>query len=206
MSLVLSLCLSALGQAPAPVESVSSFPPRSAFEERKALHVPEGFEIQLVAAEPAIQKPMNIAFDDKGRLWVTGTVEYPYPAKDGTKPRDTVKILEDFQPDGRAGKITTFADGLNIPIGIMPLPESTGALVYSIPTIDRLSDTTGDGRADQRATLYRKYGHQDTHGMTGSFSWGFDGWIYACHGFSNTSQVGGATRSRSRWPRGTFTG
>ncbi|WP_406699705.1 PVC-type heme-binding CxxCH protein [Singulisphaera sp. Ch08] len=191
MQFVLSLCLSALTQSPAPVENVSSFPPRSAFEERKALHVPEGFEVQLVAAEPAIQKPMNIAFDDKGRLWVTGTVEYPYPAKDGTKPRDTVKILEDFQPDGRAGKITTFAEGLNIPIGLMPLPDSTGALVYSIPTVDRHSDTDGDGRADRRATLYREYGHQDTHGMTGSFTWGFDGWIYACHGFSNTSKVEG---------------
>lgn len=192
MQFVLLFCLSTVAQTPAPVENVSSFPPRSAFEERKALHVPEGFEVQLVAAEPAIQKPMNIAFDDKGRLWVTGTVEYPYPAKDGTKPRDTVKILEDFQPDGRAGKITTFAEGLNIPIGLMPLPESTGALVYAIPTIDRHTDADGDGRADGRTTLYRKYGALDTHGMTGSFTWGHDGWIYACHGFANTSEVEGA--------------
>lgn len=195
MPLVLSLCLAVLAQSPAPVENVSSFPPRSAFEERKALHVPEGFEVQLVAAEPAIQKPMNIAFDDKGRLWVTGTVEYPYPAKPGTRPRDTVKILEDFQPDGRAGKISTFADGLNIPIGIVPLPESTGALVYGIPSIARLTDTDGDGRSDRRETLYQEYGHNDTHGMTGSFTWGFDGWIYACHGFANNSTVEGTDRS-----------
>jgi putative heme-binding domain-containing protein len=202
MPFVLALCLSALAQAPAPVENVSSFPPRSAFEERKALHVPEGFEVQLVAAEPAIQKPMNIAFDDKGRLWVTGTVEYPYPAKPGTRPRDTVKILEDFQPDGRAGKISTFADGLNIPIGIMPLPESTGALVYGIPTIARLTDSDGDGRADRRDTLYQEYGHTDTHGMTGSFTWGFDGWIYACHGFSNTSKVEGKDQDPIRMNSG----
>ncbi len=194
MRFVLALWLSSLGQNPAPVENVSSFPPRTAFEERKALHVPEGFEVQLVAAEPAIQKPMNIAFDDRGRLWVTGTVEYPYPAPEGKVGRDTVKILEDFQPDGRAGKITTFAEGLNIPIGLLPLPGGQGAIIFSIPRIERFLDTDGDGRADRREPMYQSYGYRDTHGMTGSFSWGIDGWLYACHGFNNDSKVEGADK------------
>ena len=181
----------ARAQKPAPVENVSSFPHRTPAEERKALHVPPGFEIQLVAAEPDIQKPLNIAFDDRGRLWVTDTVEYPYPAKEGTKPRDTVKILSDFGPDGKARSITTFADGLNIPIGLLPLPSATAALVHSIPDIFLLRDTNGDGRADSREVLYGVFGHRDTHGMTNAFSWGFDGWIYACHGFSNSSTVQG---------------
>jgi putative heme-binding domain-containing protein len=179
---------------PAPVENVSSFEPRTPDEERRALHVPEGFEVQLVAADPDIRKPMNIAFDDRGRLWVTETVEYPFPAPEGQKPRDAVKILEDFGPDGRARTITTFADGLNIPIGILPLPSARGALVYSIPAIDRMLDTDGDGRADVREPVYRTFGSKDTHGMTGSFTWGFDGWVYACHGFSNTSHVEGADK------------
>ena len=89
----------------------------------KALHVPPGFEIQLVASEPAIHKPLNLAFDDRGRLWVTDTLEYPYPARQGTIPRDSVKILSNFQANGRAGKVETFADGLNIPIGLLPLPN-----------------------------------------------------------------------------------
>src|SRR5271166_5946956 len=100
-------------QKPAPVQDVSTFPHRTPDEERKALHAPPGFEVQLVAAEPDIQKPLNLAFDDRGRLWVTDTVEYPYPAREGTRPRDTVKILSDFGPDGRARSIRTFADGLN---------------------------------------------------------------------------------------------
>ena len=54
-----------------------------AADEQKALHVPPGFEIQLVASEPDIHKPLNLAFDDRGRLWVTDTVEYPYPARGG---------------------------------------------------------------------------------------------------------------------------
>ena len=99
---ILMISGSTFAQKPAPVEDVSTFPRRPPEDERKALHVPPGFEIQLVAAEPEIQKPLNLAFDDRGRLWVTDTVEYPYPAKEGTKPRDTVKILADFGPDGRA--------------------------------------------------------------------------------------------------------
>src|SRR3954464_9509518 len=85
--------------------------------ERSLLHVPPGFEVQLVASEPDIHKPMNIAFDARGRLWVTDTIEYPFPVPDGQKGRDTVKVLEDFDENGRARKITTFAEGLNIPIG-----------------------------------------------------------------------------------------
>ena len=178
-------------QSPAPVENVSSLPWRTPADEQKALHVPPGFEIQLVASEPDIHKPLNLAFDDRGRLWVTSTVEYPYPAKEGTQPRDAVKILSDFQADGRAKKIETFADGLNIPIGLLPLPSARAALVHSIPNIYLLRDTDGDGRADTREVFYGVFGNRDTHGMTNAFSWGFDGWVYACHGFSNTSEVAG---------------
>ena len=178
-------------QSPAPVENVSSLPPRTPDDERKALHVPPGFEIQLVAAEPDIHKPLNLAFDDRGRLWVTSTVEYPYPAREGTRPRDTVKVLSDFQADGRAKKIETFADGLNIPIGLLPLPSARAALVHNIPNIYLMRDVDGDGRSDTREVFYGIYGNRDTHGMTNAFSWGFDGWIYACHGFSNDSQVQG---------------
>ncbi len=191
---ILMVSRSALAQKPAPVEDVSKFPHRTPEDERKALHVPSGFEIQLVAAEPDIQKPLNLAFDDRGRLWVTDTVEYPYPAKEGTKPRDTVKILADFRPDGKARSITTFADGLNIPIGLLPLPSANAALVHSIPDIFLIRDTDGDGHADHREVLYGVFGHQDTHGMTNAFTWGFDGWVYACHGFSNDSTVAGKDR------------
>jgi putative heme-binding domain-containing protein len=181
-------------QKPAPVEDVSSFPPRTPQDERKALHVPPGFEVQLVASEPDIHKPLNIAFDDRGRLWVTDTVEYPYPAKEGTTPRDTVKILSDFAPDGKARSITTFADGLNIPIGVLPLTSANSALVHSIPNIHLMTDTDGDGKADERKVIYGVFGSRDTHGMTSAFTWGFDGWVYACHGFSNDSTVQGGDK------------
>jgi putative membrane-bound dehydrogenase-like protein len=195
---VLGLCAAAVALAPRPQEKpqapkadlVASTEAQTPEQERAAFHLPPGFEAQLVAAEPDIHKPMNLSFDDRGRLWVTSTVEYPYPAQVGSAARDEVKILDDFAADGRARRVTAFASGLNIPIGILPTTPSE-ALVYSIPNIDRFADTDGDGRSDRRESYYGRVGFRDTHGMANAFTWGFDGWIYGCHGFSNDSTVKG---------------
>jgi putative heme-binding domain-containing protein len=158
-------------------------------EQLKTFHVPPGFEVQLVAAEPEVQKPINLAFDHRGRLYVTQSIEYPYPAQDPQRARDTVKLLEDLDATGRAGRIGTFAEGLNIPIGVVPL--SDGAVVYSIPNLYRCWDADGDGRSERREVLYREFGFRDTHGMCNGLRRWVDGWIYACHGFSNTSTLAG---------------
>src|ERR1700719_306900 len=109
-----------LGQAPAQMDqapaNVARSGPRTPEEERRGFHLPPGFEIQLVAAEPYVRKPINMNFDDRGRLWVTESVEYPFPAPPGAIPRDTVRILQDTDGNGLADEVTTFADGLNIPI------------------------------------------------------------------------------------------
>lgn len=198
---------------------------RSAEEERALLHVPAGFEVQLIAAEPEVVKPMNFAFDTAGRVWVTGSTLYPWPARrdalgepiatfdknwddnnlafraSSAPPEppergvDTVRVLSDFDPvTGRARKSTIFADGLNIPIGVLPLPRAPGAkgdsvIVYSVPVIWRLTDTDGDGRADKREKLYDGFGFKDTHGMSSSYWLWYDGWIYGTHGFANKSEV-----------------
>ena len=158
-------------------------------EERETFVLPPGFEVQLVAAEPQIAKPMNMAFDARGRLWVSSSVEYPFAAPEG-KGRDTIKILEDTNGDGRADRVTTFADGLNIPMGLYPYQD--GVICFSIPHIWFLRDTDGDGRADQRHKLYGPMGYdRDTHGMCNAFRRGPDGWLYACHGFNNHTTVSG---------------
>src|SRR4051794_31177750 len=160
-------------------------------EEQKQFKLPPGFEIQLVAAEPDIQKPLNMAFDAKGRLWVTDTIEYPYAAKPDAPARDSIKVIEFDYATGKAAKITTFADGLNIPIGV--LPYKNGCIAHSIPNIWYFEDTDGDGQCDKRTKLYGPFDYsRDTHGMENAFRRGFDGWIYACHGFNNDSHVKGA--------------
>src|SRR3954463_10213793 len=84
--------------------------------------------------------------------------------------------------------MTIFAEGLNIPIGI--LPYKNGCIAWSIPNIWYFEDTDGDGKADKKTPLYGPFGwERDTHGNQASFVQGFDGWIYATHGYNNTSNV-----------------
>ncbi len=197
--------------------------PSTPQEQLAKFTVPPGFEVQLVADETQIQKPMNLNFDAAGRLWVTGSELYPWPAKvdalgqpipgfdevwkntagsfDASKAPvppeqaiDSVRVLSDFDPDGRARKVEVFADGLNIPIGVQPLPRKAGAkgdsvIVFSIPTIWRMEDTDGDGRADKKEALYTGFDFRDTHGMSSNYLYWIDGWIYGCHGFRNRSEV-----------------
>lgn len=159
--------------------------------ERATFVLPLGFTAELVVAEPNIAKPMNMAFDQKGRLWVTSSEEYPFPAPAERKGRDRIVVLEDKDGDGRRESVTTFADGLSIPMGLYPYRD--GVVCFSIPNIWFLRDTDGDGRADRREKLYGPFGYdRDTHGMCNGFTRGYDGWLYACHGFNNHTTVAGA--------------
>ena len=178
-------------------EIVRTTEPLSPAEERIAFQLPPGFEIQLVASEPDLRKPMNMQWDALGRLWITESREYPQAIKDGSPGRDTVRIFSDFAPDGRARKVEVFADGLNIPTGLYPFrTQNTDGksiwkcVVWSIPNIWLLEDTDGDGKADKREVLFGPLGwERDTHGNLSSFRRGADGWLYGTHGFNNESTL-----------------
>ena len=75
---------------------------------------------------------MNMAFDTRGRLWVTDTLEYPYPVDLNKKGRDSIKVLTDTNGDGLYDQVTTFADGLNIPIGLYPYGNGVWHGVFQI--------------------------------------------------------------------------
>ena len=157
-------------------------------KEREGFKLPPGFEITLFASEPQIGKPINMEFDEKGRLWVTQSAAYPMSAAPG-KGQDRITILEDTDGDGRADKFTPFAEDLNIPIAIMPVQD--GAIGYSIPNVYRFADKNKDGRYDEKKVLLGPFGFKDTHGMVSNLIRGFDGWVHSCHGFTNTSTVAG---------------
>ena len=167
--------------------------PLTPAEQTRKFKLPPGFEIQLVANEPDINKPMNLAFDATGRLWVTTSIEYPWAAPTNRPARDRLMIFADFGSDGRARKITQFADGLNIPTGVYPFRTADNhwkAVVWSIPNIWLIEDTDGDGKADKQERLYGPFDHtRDTHGNQSSFRRGFDGWLYCTHGYNNDSHV-----------------
>lgn len=165
--------------------------PNPATKQRGMFKLPPGFVIELIASEPDIGKPMNLAFDVKGRLWVTHSIAYPYPSKDG-HPRDAISIIEDTNGDGVPDRPRVFADHLNIPIGVLPLADSDACIAYTIPNIHLFRDTNGDGKADEKKVLYSTFGYVDTHGMASSFNWWIDGWVHGTHGFANSSEVKGA--------------
>lgn len=170
-------------------ENIRPTEARTAENERLGFKLPEGFEITLYASEPDIGKPINIAFDAKGRMWVTQSFEYPFAATPG-KGKDRLTILEDTDNDGKADKFLHFNDTLNIPIGIMPVND--GAIAYSIPNVYKYIDANGDGKADVQKKLLGPFEYKDTHGMVNNFIIGYDGWIHACHGFTNRSAVAGS--------------
>lgn len=180
-------------------EGVRKTDPLTPQEQQRSFRLPDGFDIQLVAHEPDINKPMNMTFDDRGRLWVTTSREYPFPGPLDKPGRDRVMIFDEFGAEGRAGRVTQFADGLNIPIGVYPFRsksaqgvETWKAVVWSIPNNWLFEDTDGDGRADRRDVLYGPFDHtRDTHGNQASFRRGWDGWLYATHGYNNHSKVRG---------------
>ncbi len=189
LTIVLAVCASAQFVFAAEPPLIAETEPLSPLAEQQKFHLPPGFRIDLFAAEPDIRKPLNMAFDARGRLWVSESVDYPFPAKDEASARDHIKILEDTDGDGRADRFTTYAEHITIPTGVVPVPG--GAVVYSMPNLYRFIDDDGDDRADRRELLYGPFGHDDTHGGVSNLTWGFDGWIYSCHGFSNTSKVQG---------------
>ena len=171
-------------------EHIRSTDPLTPEQERLGFKLPPGFEIQLFASEPDIDKPINITFDAKGRLWVTQSFEYPFPTAPGTKSTDRLTILEDTDHDGKADKFTEVSDTMNIPIGVLPLTD--GVLSFSIPNVYKFADSNGDGKPEGKNKLYGPFGYQDTHGMVSNFMRGYDGWVYACHGFTNYSSVAGS--------------
>ena len=183
-------------------EMIRSTPWLSPADEQKLLVVPEGFAVQLVASEPEIGKPISMSFDVRGRLWVAETNAYPIETAADKTPRDLIRILADFQPDGRPGKNLVFADGLSMPDAVAPYKN--GAVIFSIPNITRLEDRDGDGRADERKVVLGPFATNDTHNMANNFRRGFDGWMYGGQGVANKSVMKGSDGREFRMSGGTF--
>lgn len=160
-------------------------PPLSPEAAMKRMTVPPGFNVELVASEPDIMNPVAMTFDERGRIWITESFEYP--RREPGPGRDRVKVLEDTDGDGKADKFTVFAEGLNIPSGIAV--GYGGVWVANSPDILFLQDTNGDGKADKREVVVTGFGRTDTHELPNSFTWGPDGFLYALNGVFNQSHV-----------------
>ncbi|HWL09719.1 MAG TPA: PVC-type heme-binding CxxCH protein [Planctomicrobium sp.] len=157
----------------------------SAEEAAARMTVPEGFTVEVVAAEPDVVNPVAMCIDEKGRFWITESFEYP--RREPGPGRDRIKVLEDTDCDGKVDKVTVFAEGLNIPSGIAV--GYGGVWVVNAPDLLFMQDTDGDGKADKTEVIVTGFGRTDTHELPNSLTWGPDGWLYGLNGVFNYCHV-----------------
>jgi len=157
--------------------------PLSPEESAKLIQVPVGFELRLFASEPEIINPIAMEWDEKGRLWVIETVDYPNTVRDDKwAGDDRIKICEDTDGDGKADKFTVFAENLNIPTSIVF--SNGGIIVSQAPHFLFLKDTDGDDKADVKKVLIDGWGTFDTHAGPSNLKYGYDNQIWGVVGYS----------------------
>lgn len=154
-------------------------------EALKKMTVPPGFSVELVASEPAIVNPVAMTFDERGRLWITESLEYPrHSAGPG---KDRVKVLESTKGDGVYDKVAVFAEGLNIPSGIAV--GHGGVWVANAPDILFYKEGPDGKAAGKPEVVVTGFGRADTHELPNSLTWGPDGWLYGLNGVFNPCVV-----------------
>ncbi|MDW3192066.1 MAG: HEAT repeat domain-containing protein [Cytophagales bacterium] len=142
-----------------------------------------GYEVSLFASEqefPDLANPVQMSFDDKGRLWVGVMPSYPHYKPGDSKPNDKLIILEDTDGDYIADKQTTFAEGLHLTIGFEFAPE--GVYVSQGTHFKLLIDEDGDDRADREEVVLSGFDDHDTHHAISAFSADPSGAIYMAEG------------------------
>ena len=129
---------------------------------------------------------MNLTFDAAGRLWVATMPSYPQ-FRPPDKPNDKLLVFDDVDADGRADRMTVFADGLHVPTGFEV--GDGGVYVAQEPNVVFLRDMDGDGKADERRTILHGFDSGDSHHAIGAFVWGPGGGIYLHEGTFHITQV-----------------
>jgi putative membrane-bound dehydrogenase-like protein len=152
-------------------------------ESMKHMVVPEGFHLELFASEPELGgKPICMTWDERGRLWVAETYDYPNELQPPGQGRDRIRICEDTDGDWRADKFTVFAESLSIPTTLTFYRG--GVIVQNSEQTLYLKDVDGDDVADERTVLFSGWNQRDTHGGVSNFQYGLDNWIWAMQGYN----------------------
>ncbi|SKC13499.1 PVC-type heme-binding CxxCH protein [Dyadobacter psychrophilus] len=155
--------------------------PLSPEESVKHIQIPVDFTLDVFAHEPDVMHPIAMTWDERGRLFVLITKDYPNERKD-TGGSDYILICEDTNKDGKADKFTKFSDDLSIPTGLVF--ANGGIIVSQAPHMLFLQDTNGDDKADVKKILFSGFGTGDTHAGPSNLHYGFDNWVYGSVGYS----------------------
>src|ERR1051325_9775842 len=169
--------------------------PLTAEEQLATFSVPPGFAVELVAAEPDGGKFVALSFDHAGRMWTMTAFEYPLDANETPAEakalfarggRDRALVFDTPTAPGRQ-KARAFAEGLAIPLGL--LPYRNGAFVQYDGEIRFYEDTDGDGRADKFKPVLTGFGIEDSHLFPHQFTRAPGGWVLMAQGAFNYSKV-----------------
>ncbi|MBI3469040.1 MAG: dehydrogenase, partial [Planctomycetes bacterium] len=190
--------------------SSSDIGPLSPPDALVTMNVSDGLKVEQVLTEPVVRQPLQMSFDERGRLWVVQYLQYPDPAGlkvvsrdkfwrvvyDKVPPppphhfkgADKITIHEDTNGDGVFDKHTTFLEGLNIATAVAR--GRGGVWVLNPPYLlfypDRNNDDVPDG--DPEVHL-EGFGMEDTHSVANSLCWGPDGWLYAAQGSTVSGRI-----------------
>lgn len=188
-----------------PEEVIPEAPVLSPEEALESFSLPAGFEIEIAAAEPFINSPVAMEFDEAGRMWVVEMTGY-MPNADGTGEDarvGSIVTLEDTDKDGRVDKRTVFLDKLQMPRAICLIDD--GVLVAEPPYLWFCKDTDGDGKSDKKEIVDDKYGSQGNPEHTSNgLMVALDNWIYSANHGSRYKKINGqwikeATSGRGQW-------
>ncbi|MEQ1843641.1 MAG: PVC-type heme-binding CxxCH protein, partial [Verrucomicrobiales bacterium] len=161
--------------------------PQSPEEQLASFSIMDGFAVNLFASEAdGIIKPVQMRWDERGRLWVACSPSYPQ-IKPGEKANDYVLICEDTDGDGKADKFHKFVEGLFMPAGI-ELGDG-GLYVAQGTELLHFRDTDGDDKADKQRLVLGGFGTADSHQMINCINWGFGGELWFSQGHHIYSRV-----------------
>jgi uncharacterized protein len=161
---------------------------------------PTDFLLKRFASDPQIKRPICMNWDERGRLWIAESVDYPNSRQPDGEGNDRIVICEDTKGDGMADKFTVFADKLSIPTSFVF--AYGGIVVTQAPHTLFLRSSKGDDKADERKILFSGWGTGDTHAGPSNLRYGFDNWIYGIVGYSGFN--GTVAGERHKFSQGFF--
>jgi len=150
-------------------------------ESMKRIQLDGPYEVQLVAAEPLVLDPVEVTWDEKGRMFVADMRDYPLgPPNPGDPWLSRIQLLTDEDGDGRMDKAVTFADHMDNVQGL--LPHDGGLIATTRSQILFLKDTDGDNKADLIMPLIRGFNPKHSQLQVSAPRWGPDGCVHFNNG------------------------
>jgi putative membrane-bound dehydrogenase-like protein len=180
-AILTSLALAACGAPPElTLQDLPRVPPVEKSNYAKVFQLKKGFELQLAAAEPLTLDPIDISFDENGRMFVVEMLDYS-ELREVQPHLGQIRMLQDTNGDGVFDTMTVYAEDLPWPTAVCCYDG--GIFVAASPDIIYFKDTNGDGKADVRKVVFTGFGagkgdKLNVQALVNGLRWGMDNRIH----------------------------